>query len=90
MEFSSKQENVIIIYKTYTPKMAEYNKKYYQANKDKILEKRRERYGTDPDLKAKKAQYQTTYMERVKNDPKKLEQAKQYQKEYYQKTKLTK
>ena len=36
MELSSKQENVIIIYKTYTPKMAEYNKKYYQANKDKI------------------------------------------------------
>ena len=79
----------IIIYKSYTPKMAEYFKTYYQQNKDKLLEQKKEYYKSKseeyktPEFKEKKKQYHKTYINNIKNDPERLEQQRQKQRDYY-------
>lgn len=48
---SESQPQVLIIYKSYTPKQKEHIKRYFDANKEKIKAYNRERYKNLPEEK---------------------------------------
>ena len=85
--------NVIIIYKSYTPEKAEYNRKYYTEHKERILQRQKELQNergdrNDIDCKERKKEINRRYREKLRADPERLERKRQYSKEYYEKHKL--
>ena len=54
MKPDSDCQPITLIMRKYYPKMREYSKKYYEAHKEEIKRKLREKYANDPEYRAKK------------------------------------
>ena len=67
-------------------RMSEASLRYYYKNKEKITERRRERYKTDEAFKAKIIESERQRKEKLKDNEEFKERAKQYSKMYYQQT----
>lgn len=65
----TEEPNVIIVYKTYTPALKKAQQKYYEANKQKIIDRNVNYYRGKKDTeeyKKQKAIYNKTYNEKKK------------------------